>query len=179
MDELRAADSVRYFASQYANLVFVAEQLEKIGSLKGQIDSLSTRRDEINRDIELTEVDLHTKRQTAHDEEEAHGYKMQELIADYANRQALLEQDLAEKTAEQDAALHRRAEEAEREFQAARDAHQTHMRELHDQLDALGQRVQEATADAEEAEARRNRAQEVVNKLQSTIEAIKFQGVDA
>lgn len=179
MDELRAAEVIRYFANQYADLSFVAAQLETIGSLKGQIESLVARQVEVSLAVDAKTEELQALVLQHELKKEEHDREMTELARAYSQQSAQLQDALEEQQRSVDLDILHRKEEAEKEFQAARDAHQTQMAELHAQLAALGRRVEDATADAVEAEARRDRAQDVVNKLQSTIEAIKFQGVDA
>lgn len=176
MDELRAAEAVRYLASQYAGMVFVAEQLEKIGSLKGQIDSLSQRHLEVSRDLEAITAKVQAAQRQREEEQETHRLAMQAMAKEYSEQSSALQGALEEQRVRQHLEIDARAKEAEAEAQRARDAHQAHMVELHAQLEALGARIQEAAAKAAAEEARRDRAQEAVNALQASIAAIKIEG---
>lgn len=179
MDELRAAESIRYLANQYVNMQFVAEQLEKIGSLKGQIESLIARQVEISLAVDEKSLQLDALKEEEANLLEEHRLKMEQLAREYSEQSAALQSALEEQQVRQDVTLRNRLAEHETIVQQASDAHQVRMADLNAQLVALGERVAAANEDALEAEARRDRAQQVVNKLQSTIEAIKFQGVDA
>lgn len=178
MDELRAAESIRYLANQYANMVFVAECLDKIGSLEAQIKSLTLRHTETDRSLTEITVRLQAEQKRAEDERLAHEEATKQLVADYAEKCHALDQEFIERQVAQNLQIEARVKEAEAEAQKARDAHQTHMVELNNHLLALGTRVSEATAEAISAEARRDRAQEAVNKLQASIASIKIEGVE-
>lgn len=178
MDELRAAESIRYLANQYANMVFVAECLEKIGSLEAQIKSLTLRHTETDRSLTEITVRLQAEQKRAEDERLAHEEATKQLVADYAETCHALDQELIERQVAHNLQIEARVKEAEAEAQKARDAHQTHMVELNNHLLALGTRISEATAEAVSAEARRDRAQEAVNKLQASIASIKIEGVE-
>lgn len=178
MDELRAAESIRYLANQYANMVFVAECLEKIGSLEAQIKSLTLRHTETDRGLTEITARLQAEQKRAEDERLEHEEATKQLVADYAEKCHALDQEYTERRAQHEASIQERAAAADAEAQRARDAHQAHMVELNNQLLALGTRVSEATAEAVSAEARRDRAQEAVNKLQASIASIKIEGVN-
>lgn len=177
MDELRAAESIRYLANQYANMVFVAEQLEKIGSLEAQIKSLTLRHTETDRALTEITARLQAEQKRAEDERLEHDEVTKELVARYADKCAALDGAYLERHAQQEIEIKARKEDAEREAQRARDAHQTHMVELNAQLAEMGARLAGATSDAVAAEARRDHAQEAVNRLQASIAAIKLEGV--
>ena len=177
MDELRAAESIRYLANQYSNMVFVADQLDKIGSLRAQIDSLTLRHVEAQRDLDQITLRIQAEQARAEEERLEHDRVSKELVAAYAEKCQAFDQELVDRHAQQELSIQARAAEAEAEAQKARDAHQTHMVELNSQLVALGTRIAEATAEAVSAEARRDRAQEAVNKLQASIASIKIDGV--
>lgn len=178
MDELRAAEAVRYLASQYASMVFVAEQLDRIGSLKGQIDSLAQRHDEASRDLDEITAKVQAAQRQREEVQEAHRLSLEAMAKEYSEQSAALQGALEEQRVRQNLEISARAQEAEAEAQRARDAHQVHMVELTAQLNALGARIAEAAAHADAEEARRDRAQEAVNKLQASIAAIKIEGVE-
>lgn len=178
MDELRAAESIRYLANQYANMVFVAECLEKIGSLEAQIKSLTLRHTETDRALTEITVRLQAEQKRAEDERLAHEEATKQLVADYAEKCHALDQEFIERKVAQDLEIATRAKEAEAEAQKARDAHQVHMVELNNHLLTLGTRINDATVEAISAEGRRDRAQEAVNKLQASIASIKIEGVE-
>jgi len=179
MDELRAAESIRYLANQYTNMVFVAEQLEKIGSLEAQIKSLTLRHTEADR--ALTEITARIQAEQKKAEEDRHEYEQlaKERMERFAEQARALDEEILERRAQQELDIQERAAMAESEAQRTRDAHQTHMVELNNHLLALGTRIAEATAAAMAAEERRDRAQEMVGKLQATIASIKLEGIDA
>lgn len=176
MDELRAAESIRYLANQYANMVFVAEQLEKIGSLDGQIKSMLQRYAETEQTLLGITAKVHDAEAELKRTRAEHDTMTQELADEYAKKCQAIDQDLVDRQNVNEAAIQTRAEEAERAEAAALAAHQEHVVELNRQLEALGARIAAATKEAEAAEARRDHAQELLNRVQASIAAIKLEG---